>query len=78
MSCPETRIEGGAHAAGKSGKVVSARMPDEEEDKTQQSIVYLRQLALSSIVMSHTNFVSDIQFIPALVKVDRKNPGTDG
>ena len=28
--------------------------------------------------MSHRNFVSDIQFIPSLVKVDRKNPGPDG
>ena len=28
--------------------------------------------------MSHRNFVSDIQFIPANVKVDRKNPGPDG
>jgi WD40 repeat protein len=53
-------------------------MPDEEEDKTQQTIVKLKQLALSSIVQSHRSFVSDIIFIPATVKVDRKNPGPDG
>jgi hypothetical protein len=35
-------------------------------------------LALSSIVMSHKNYVSDIQFIPPGVKVDRKNPPADG
>jgi WD40 repeat protein len=53
-------------------------MPDEEEDKTQQTIVKLKQLALSYIVTSHRNFVSDIQWIPATVKTDRKNPGPDG
>ena len=28
--------------------------------------------------MSHKNYVSDIQFIPPGVKVDRKNPPADG
>ena len=28
--------------------------------------------------MSHKNYVSDIQFIPAGVKVDRKNPPAEG
>ena len=63
-------------------------MPDEEVDKgkiysltlylVQQTIVKLRQLALSSIVQSHKNFVADIKFIPSGVKVDRKNPPPDG
>lgn len=35
-------------------------------------------MSLSSIVMSHRNYVSDIQFIPGGVKVDRKNPPADG
>jgi hypothetical protein len=35
-------------------------------------------LALSSIVLSHRNYVSDLQFIPPGVKVDRKNPPPDG
>jgi hypothetical protein len=30
----------------------------------QQSIVKLKQLALSSIVMSHRNYVADVAFIP--------------
>lgn len=82
LSCQESRIgtHGGGHgSAGAAGKKQeTTKMPDEEEDKTQQTIVKLKQLALSSIVMSHRNFVSDIQFIPATVKVDRKNPGPDG
>ncbi len=48
-------------------------MPDEEEDKTQQQVLKVRNMAISSIVSSHKNFVSDIQFIPKGVKVDRKN-----
>lgn len=35
-------------------------------------------MALSSIVLSHKNFVSDIQFIPEGVKVDKRNPPADG
>lgn len=83
LSAIETRLgtHGSGHAggAGASGKKPdAARMPDEEEDKTQQTIVKLKQLALSSIVASHRSFVSDIQWIPATVKTDRKNPGPDG
>ena len=51
-----------------------AKMPDEEEDKTQQIAVKLRQLAMSSIDKSHKSYVSDIQFVPGTVRVDRKNP----
>ena len=40
-------------------------------------VVKLKYLVISSIVSSHKNFVSDIQFIPPGVKVDRKNP-SDG
>jgi hypothetical protein len=40
--------------------------------------VKLKNLSLSSIVMSHKNYVADIQFIPGLVKVDRKNPPAEG
>jgi WD40 repeat protein len=29
-------------------------------------------------VLSHKNYVSDIQFIPGNVKVDRKNPPPEG
>lgn len=38
----------------------------------------MKQLALSSIVQSHRNYVADIQFIPSGVKVDRKNPPAEG
>ena len=38
----------------------------------------MKYMSLSSIVMSHKNFTSDISFIPAGVKVDRKNPQPDG
>jgi len=84
LSCIESRV--GTHGSGNASSAANAagkkpdlaRMPDEEEDKTQQTIVKLKQLALSSIVASHRSFVSDIQFVPATVKVDRKNPGPDG
>lgn len=33
---------------------------------------------MSSIVLSHKNYVSDLQFIPVGVKVDKKNPGVEG
>jgi len=81
LSCSDSRIgTHGGHGSSGAGaaKKDAARMPDEEEDKTQQSIVKLKQLALSSIVQSHRSFVADIQFIPATVKVDRKNPGPEG
>jgi hypothetical protein len=38
----------------------------------------MKHLSLSSIVLSHKNYVSDIQFIPGGVKVDRKNPPPEG
>lgn len=40
-------------------------------------MIKLKPLAISNIVTSHKNFVADIAFIPAGVKVDRKNP-TEG
>ena len=49
-------------------------MPDEEQDKTQQQAVKCKHVALSDIQESHKNFVSDIQFIPNHVRVDRRNP----
>ena len=49
-------------------------MPDEEEDKTQQVAVKLKQLVLSNVEKSHRSYVSDIQFIPGGVKVDKKHP----
>ena len=52
-------------------------MPDEEEDKTQQTAVKLKQLTLSVIERSHKNFVSDVKFIPKNVKVDKRT-GVDG
>jgi len=74
LSCVESRVgthggHGSSAAAGAANKKGEARMPDEEEDKTQQTIVKLKQLALSSIVQSHRSYVSDVQFIPASVKV---------
>lgn len=71
LSCIESRI-----TAGK--KPESIKMPDEEEDKTQQTVVKLKHLSLSSIVLSHRNYVADLQFIPPGVKVDRKNPPAEG
>lgn len=71
LSCHESRITQGK-------KPEAVQMPDEEEDKTQQTIVKLKQLALSSIVLSHKNYVADVAFIPAAVKVDRKNPPPEG
>ncbi len=52
-------------------------MPDEEEDKTQQTAVKLKQLILSNIERSHKNFVADIQFVPKNVRVDKRT-GVDG
>jgi len=54
-------------------KPTVAKMPDEEEDKTQQTAVKLKQLILSNIERSHKNFVADIQFIPKNVRVDKRN-----
>jgi dynein intermediate chain 3, axonemal len=53
-------------------KPTIARMPDEEEDKTQQTAVKLKQLILSNIERSHKSYVSDIQFVPKNVKVDKR------
>lgn len=52
-------------------------MPDEEEDKTQQTAVKLKQLILSNIERSHKSYVSDIQFVPKNVRVDKRT-GIDG
>jgi len=52
-------------------------MPDEEEDKTQQTAVKLKQVILSNIERSHKAYVSDIQFVPANVRID-KRAGVDG
>lgn len=68
LSSVEHRIVSG----GRKAEV--AKMPDEEQDKTQQAHVKLKQLIMSAVEKSHKNFVSDIQFIPGGVKVDRKNP----
>jgi len=65
------------HRITQGRKPTIARMPDEEEDKTQQTAVKLKQLILSNIERSHKNFVSDIQFVPKNVKVD-KRAGIDG
>ena len=34
----------------------------------------MKSLTISHVVSSHKNFVSDIQFIPPAVKVDKRNP----
>jgi dynein intermediate chain 3, axonemal len=62
LSSLESRVgtHGGHGAAQSSKKQEAARMPDEEDDKTQQSIVKLRQLILSYVVASHRSFVSDV------------------
>jgi len=52
-----------------------AKMPDEEEDKTQQVMVKVKELKMSNIDTSHKNYVSDIKFIPAGIKVDKKHKG---
>jgi len=36
--------------------------------------VKLKQLVLSNVEKSHRSYVSDIQFIPGGVKVDKKHP----
>jgi dynein intermediate chain 3, axonemal len=68
IASPEHRIN-----AGRKRQTV-AKMPDEEEDKTQQVAVKLKQLVLSNVEKSHRSYVSDIQFIPGGVKVDKKHP----
>jgi len=56
-------------------KPTTAKMPDEEEDKTQQTAVKLKQLILSNIERSHKSYVSDIQFVPKNIRVDKRtNP----
>jgi len=66
LALAQTRITGGR-------KTDVAKMPDEEEDKTQQVQVKVKELKMSYIDKSHSNFVADIQFIPPGVKVDKKN-----
>lgn len=68
IASPEHRIQ-----AGRKRQTV-AKMPDEEEDKTQQVAVKLKQLVLSNVEKSHRSFVADLQFIPGGVKVDKKHP----
>jgi len=41
-------------------KIDVAKMPDEEQDKTQQQPVSCKHVALSDINESHRNFVADI------------------
>ena len=65
------------HRITQGRKPTVAKMPDEEEDKTQQTAVKLKQLILSNIERSHKNFVADIKFVPANVRVD-KRAGVDG
>ena len=83
LSSMESRV--GTHSGSNHGgtaKKEAAPAETVEEDgnakSTQQTIIKLKQLALSSIVQSHRSFVSDIQFIPATVKTDRKNPPPEG
>jgi WD40 repeat protein len=47
--------------------------PGDDENKSQTSIT-MKHMCQSSIIASHKNFVSDIQFIPPNVKVDKKWP----
>ena len=44
------------------------------ENEKSQSMIKMKTLTQSYIVTSHKNFVSDIQFIPPTVKVDKRNP----
>lgn len=53
LSSIESRITGGR-------KAEIAKMPDEEEDKTQQGYVQLKQLIMSTVEKSHKSYVSDI------------------
>ena len=46
----------------------------EVDDGNSQSIIKMKPLVQSFHVVSHKNFVSDIQFIPPTVKVDKRNP----
>jgi WD40 repeat protein len=65
------------HRITQGRKPAVAKMPDEEEDKTQQTAVKLKQLILSQIERSHKNFVADVKFIPKNVRVDKRQ-GVDG
>ena len=66
----EHRITGGH-------KPTEIKMPDEEVDKTQQTAVKLKEVIMSDLQKSHSNYVADIKFIPGGVKVDKRNP-TEG
>lgn len=68
LRSPDHRIVSG----GK--KIEVAKMPDEEQDKTQQAAVKCKHVAMTEIQESHKNFVADIQFIPNNVRVDKRNP----
>ena len=45
---------------------------EEEDSEKAQNVVKMKHMSHSSIIASHKNYVSDLQFIPGTVKVDKK------
>lgn len=47
---------------------------EDEEDKSQQQAIKMRQLVMSNIERSHRSYVTDIQFVPGTVKFVKPLP----
>ena len=64
--------------AGKKSRVDAggdddnAPVLEEEDNEKAQNVVKMKHMSQSSIIASHKCFVSDLQFIPPTVKVDKK------
>ena len=46
----------------------------EQDDEKSQSVIKMKHLILSQLVMSHKNFVGDLSFVPHTINVDKRNP----
>lgn len=55
-------------------QAAATKLEGDEEDKSQQQAIKMKELIMSNIDKSHKNYVADIKFIPGAVKVDRKMP----
>jgi len=74
LSASDKRITTGSKSKGPSGDDDEGGGAAEVDDGKSQSIIKMKSLVQSFHVVSHKNFVSDIQFIPPSVKVDKRNP----
>jgi hypothetical protein len=64
FSSIDHRINGNKKSKDTAAEEEVAKIADDDEEKNQETIITLKQMAMSSVSMSHRNFVSDIQFVP--------------